>query len=160
MVVSSIWDLLGLPSETSGVAERLGEPGTDAQLRRSMDAQVALLSSRDAEIAWLTLPRFRPNERYPLAAAEVEAARVRYNALVRELGRRHPERVHVVDLAEAFERWPGGPFDPVLREDGVHFSRAGGVALLGDGLGDELAALATESRQRRAAAARVDPAGP
>lgn len=155
-VVGSLWDLVGAPGAASGEPVRVGQPETDARLRRTMGEFVDRLTRRGGDVAWTTLPPFVRNERYPMQQAEAEAARLHYNELVYELAARHPGRVHVVDLAAHVEAWPGGVFDEALREDGIHFTRQGGRELLENGLGDELIALARAVQRRgktRAAAA-------
>ena len=85
-----------------------------------------------------------------MTQAAADVARARYNELVRELPERWSGSVHVVDLAAYVERWPGGAFDPALREDGLHYTADGARALLEMGLGAELVELAVGARDRAA----------
>jgi len=149
IVVSGTWDLIGLPGP-GRVPQRVGHPRIDERLRRVMDAYIAHLTGGGAEVAWTTLPPFVRSDKYPMTQAAADVARARYNDLVRELPGRWPGRVHVVDLAAYVERWPEGPLDASLREDGLHYTADGAHALLDMGLGAELLELAVDARNRAA----------
>jgi len=63
------------------------------------------------------------------------------NGLVDKLAAEEPF-VHVVDYARFFLTWPNGPYDPTLREDGMHVDFAG-KAIVANWLGPELLAATT-----------------
>lgn len=135
IVLIGTWDLTGLPANRGPGRRSLAEPEIQAWMREAMDEYVAALSARGAEIVWLTLPRFRAKSKYPLTEAETEAARASLNRLIFELPDRWPGVVGVLDLAQVVEDWPGGVFDPALREDGLHFTNAGSLDLIEAGVG-------------------------
>ena len=116
-----------------------------------MDERIQALSSRGATVVWLTVPAFSPPAPLPMSTEEIEAARSRYNEFVRDLPARHPGRVEVVDLAVHVARWPEGPFDLGLREDGLHFTKEGGRRMLDAGLGAELSDHVRSAMLRRQA---------
>ena len=112
----------------------LGDPVFDRYLTDELERAVEVLSVGDAIVAFTTAPYFLRGERpdggrWP----EDDPARVdRFNALLRAVAARHPERVAILDLNERTSR--NGQYTPVidgtaLRTDGVHFSAAGAAYL-------------------------------
>jgi peptidoglycan/LPS O-acetylase OafA/YrhL len=114
----------------AGTWTRLGEPAFDAYIERELEEAFTVLSAGDATVAFTTAPYFLRGEhpdggRWP----EDDPARVdRFNAILRGVVERHPNRAALLDLGAQTSR--DGQYTPVidgvdLRFDGVHFSPAG-----------------------------------
>ncbi len=104
-----------LPGDT--VWRAPGDPVYDAYLRDRMLEAVDLVLAHGVTPVWVTSPVIEP----PDGDVSRDPARMaRFNELLREVAARRPG-MRIVDLARYVERWPGGPFDPALRPDGVHF---------------------------------------
>jgi len=124
MVASGYHDATDRRLTPGGPWQRPGEPAYDAFLSSEYDKLVALLSTANAPILWLDNPPVREGQN--LANGEVlndpanDPARMDHlNLLLQQLAARH-SNVHIVEYAKFFWTWPGGPFDPKLREDGLH----------------------------------------
>ena len=101
-----------------------GDPTYDRDLRSEMLQAAQIFLSRHITTIWLTSPEF--DNRVDLSpgatAPESDPARTQtFNTIVRSVAAASPG-LEIIDLARWVQRWPGGPFDPALRPDGVHFS--------------------------------------
>jgi peptidoglycan/LPS O-acetylase OafA/YrhL len=102
-----------------------GDPIYDRALYAAMTSLAQVSLERHIPTIWLTSPAIHiPSEDVPPGTRlpENDPARMaRVNDLLRQLGRHFPG-VHLVDLATWVKDWRGGPYDPALRPDGVHFT--------------------------------------
>lgn len=124
----------------------LGEPEFDEiVLARIGEAMDALLET-GVTVVWLTTPRIgvplkAPKARLRSLQSAAQAGRQqRFNELIRQAARDRPE-ILLVDLAEAVEHWPGGPFAPTLRPDRTHFGRDGSKQIVAEFLGPKILEL-------------------
>lgn len=124
MVASGYHDATDRRLTPDGPWQRPGEPAYDKFLSSEYDKLVDLLSTANAPILWLDNPPVREGQN--LANGEIlndpanDPARMDHlNLLLRQLAARRPN-VHVIEYAKFFWTWPGGPFDPKVREDGLH----------------------------------------
>ena len=111
-------------------------PSYAAYVKQQLDATSALVTSAGANLVFLTAPCTDEGEQ-PNGAPWPEddpARRAVYNSLVRQVAAAHPQTDSVVDLDAA--ACPQGNFattvDGVVMRwtDGVHFTVAGGIALV------------------------------
>lgn len=115
------WDVIDHRLDGDAIWRAPGDPVYDAELLREMVAVVDLFASRQAHVAWLTLPRQRvevgqaPGSE---SAPGTDPARARrYNELLAELPAQRPGAVTILDLADWLSE-PGR--DEQIRPDGIH----------------------------------------
>lgn len=115
------WDVIDHRLDGDAIWRAPGDPVYDAELVREMVAVVDLFASRQAHVAWLTLPRQRvevgqaPGSE---SAPGTDPARARrYNELLAELPGQRPGAVTILDLAGWLSE-PGR--DEQIRPDGIH----------------------------------------
>ncbi|MGD0766118.1 MAG: SGNH hydrolase domain-containing protein, partial [Dehalococcoidia bacterium] len=151
------WDTYDL--KIDGRLLQFGTPEADAYVLSELGAAVDVLSSGGAKVILLTTPYFQQ----PDLAVDVGTDRFdsrwvdRLNALYAQIAQQRPDRVTVLDLNGLVS--PGGKYtssiDGVqIRNDGVHFTAAGGD-FVARWLGPQLAAIAGE--QPRAVSAPTAP---
>jgi len=113
----------------------VGEPAWDDHLTADLQSAIAIFRAFGAKVVLFTMPYLDPTDRQPdgLPWSENSAARAQaYNALVREVARRDPHEVSVIDLNRMLD--PDGVYTASLdgldvRYDGIHISPAGGQLL-------------------------------
>ena len=106
-----------------GPWEHVGQPAYDERLRAVYRQVLDLLGTAGAPILWLDNPPVMqglnlPDRTVPTPANDPQRMRL-VNGIQAEVAAGRPG-VAVVPYASFFETWPGGPLDPVLREDGLH----------------------------------------
>jgi hypothetical protein len=88
------------------------------------------LRNHGVKVVWLTFPRLqfealRNGREYESEVHASDPARIRrLNEIIESVALDHPDDMRVVDFARYMEERPGGPLDPSVRSDGVHFTRA------------------------------------
>jgi peptidoglycan/LPS O-acetylase OafA/YrhL len=127
VVLFGPWDVSDhlLPDDTEWTA--VGDPRYDEFARAEIRAALELLTNRVELVVWLTSPPIDQGRnqvpRGPIDPASDPARIIRWNELVAEAVAEHPpEQAVMVDLRGWFDTLPDGPFDPVLRPDGVHIA--------------------------------------
>jgi peptidoglycan/LPS O-acetylase OafA/YrhL len=124
-----------------GPIEHIGQPNYDqiylAEAARAAD----LLHSTGAPLLWLSNPPVREGQNLPDSnivngPANDPARMDRINDLIIQLMFTRPF-IRIVDYANFFLTWPGGAFDPALREDGLHVDYEG-RKIVGRWLGPEI----------------------
>jgi lysophospholipase L1-like esterase len=132
LVTVGRWEVMDRVHE--GRWTQLGDPVFDRYIEDELERAVSVLGAGNAVVAMTTAPYFFRGERPDGGRwQEDDPARVdRFNAILRGVAARHPERVAVVDLNGQTSR--GGQYTPVidgvnLRFDGVHFSPQGATWL-------------------------------
>ena len=137
--------------EVGGQWQNIGQPGFDSYLANRYRQAVAVLGSRGASVVLLTSPYYDSGTS-PAGTPWPEDAPARVtldNATMREVATTTPSgtdgsRVYVFDLNALVS--PGNTFSPTVDQinvrcnDGVHFTRSGGI-YVGQRLAPELAAL-------------------
>jgi peptidoglycan/LPS O-acetylase OafA/YrhL len=113
---------------------RVGTTAWARRLRNALTRDVDLFASRGGLVALPTVPCFDPPDYGVAGAAGGQTDRgdprraAAVNGVIRQVARAHPDVVRIVDLA-GFLCPNGHPRDHIngvtLREDGVHFTRAG-----------------------------------
>lgn len=101
-----------------------GDPIYDSYLKSEMLQAADVFLTRGIHLVWLTSPDIDDQADLPpgVTGPENDPARMtRFNMILRAVAAERPG-LSVVDLSGWVQRWPGGPFDPALRPDGVHFS--------------------------------------
>jgi peptidoglycan/LPS O-acetylase OafA/YrhL len=101
-----------------------GDPIYDAYLHSEMLQAADVFLTRGIRLVWLTSPDIDDQVALPpgVTGPENDPARMaRFNMILRTVAAERPGST-VVDLSAWVRSWPGGPFDPALRPDGVHFS--------------------------------------
>ncbi len=108
--------------------EHVGQPRYDGVLRDAYHRVLDLLGGAGVPILWLDNPPVMQGLNLPDRTVPTPANDPRRMVLVNQLqaevaaGRRN---VAVVPYASFFEAWPGGPLDPLLRNDGLHVDYEG-----------------------------------
>ena len=137
--------------EIGGQWQNIGEPGFDSYLADRYRQAVAVLGSRGASVVLLTSPYYDSGTS-PAGTPWPEDAPARVtldNATMREVASNTPSgsdgsRVYVFDLNALVS--PGNKFSPTVDQinvrcnDGVHFTRSGGI-YVGQRLAPDLATL-------------------
>jgi peptidoglycan/LPS O-acetylase OafA/YrhL len=145
VVLFGPWDASDhlLPGETEWIA--VGHPRYDEFARAEIREALELLTGEVDLVVWLTSPPIDQGRnavpRGPIDPASDPARIIRWNELVAEAVAEYPEDVAtMVDLRGWFEALPDGPFDPVLRPDGVHIADDE-APVVGRWLAEEILAL-------------------
>ncbi len=143
---TSTWDIFD--RRVDGRTLRVGTHEFDAYMLSEMREAVDVLSSRGARVAVLTAPYYHIRDGLQIEDAGRSSYNPtlvdRYNADLRELGRRNPDRVRVIDLNHF--ACPGGKYTNSLhgvadfRGDGVHFTPEGSD-LVGKWMAPQLEAM-------------------
>lgn len=108
----------------------LGDPVMDDTMRSAIRRAIEVFRRHGVGVVWITFPRLRFSPPgaladSPVAAAASRPARLdRFNELLGEVAAEYPDSVRLVDFAAYLETFEGGPLDPAIRPDGVHFTRA------------------------------------
>jgi hypothetical protein len=114
----------------------IGEPAWDTRLRGDLAQAISILHSFGARVVLFTMPYIDPSQRQAdgMPYDEATPARARaYNAVVRQVARKEPNVVTVIDLNHMLA--PAGVYATSLdgidvrSTDGVHISPAGGELL-------------------------------
>ena len=119
---------------------RIGEPEFDALLRSELQLAADILAEAEVPALWLDNPPVREGQNQPDAVMErpmndpMRMARLDAEVAAVIEG---VSNVHLTEYAKFFWTWPGGPFDPALRVDGLHVD-FGGREVVGDWLGPQL----------------------
>ncbi len=129
----------------------IGEPRFDALLTRTIEADVALLSSRGAKVVLLTAPYYRQVEAPDGSGwPEDQTARVdTYNRILRQVAARNPGTVVVLDQHRRLD--PGNHYASVVdgvqtrMSDGIHLT-AEGARLIAPWMLDEVHRIGTANR--------------
>jgi peptidoglycan/LPS O-acetylase OafA/YrhL len=117
----------------NGKWHAIGEPEYDAHLSAQLDKAIAIASSRGAKVALLDMPCFNAHEMADGSTpVEDSAGRINeWNGLLAQAAQRHPGTVRVYNLDSVL--CPNGKFTwkdsagrDMRRDDGVHFTEAGG----------------------------------
>jgi hypothetical protein len=121
----------------------IGQPTWDHHLTAEMEQAITVLHSFGARVVLLTMPYIDPSQRQANGQPFDEDTPSRaeaYNALVRQVARRQPRVVSVIDLNHMLA--PGGAYAAtvdgvvVRSSDGIHISPAGGELLQSEILPD------------------------
>ena len=138
----------------SGRWTHLGEPSFDALLTKTIEADVALLSSRGAKVVLLTAPYYRQVEAPDGSGwPEDQTTRVdTYNRILRQVAARNPGTVVVLDQHRRLD--PGNHYASVVdgvqtrMSDGIHLT-AEGAKLIAPWMLDEVHRIGTAKRAGR-----------
>ncbi len=130
IVLLGTWDVRDRRITVLDDARAPGDPVFDRELRKAARETVETFRAEGVKVVWLTCPlvRFPEKDGEDPSVAEItsDPARIRrFNEIVREVAAEFPEDVFVVDFADYLDGYPGGPFEPTIRSDGVHFTRIG-----------------------------------
>ena len=134
VVLAGRWEVVD--RQYQGRWTNILSPSYAAYVKQQLDATSSLVTSTGANLVFLTAPCTNEGEQPDGAPwPEDDPARVAvYNELVRQVAAAHPLTDSVVDLNGA--ACPNGKFASTVngvlmrRPDGVHFTLAGGVALV------------------------------
>jgi hypothetical protein len=144
LVMVDIWDTADrqLPGESKW--RHIGEPRFDSILRAGITADIDLLSSQGATVAWVLSPYIRPGlDRGPELWPEGQHKRMdRLNAIIREVVATRWDRSLVIDLQSHMRARPQGELDWSERPDGNHFSDDASYAMAESWLGPTIEAVA------------------
>ena len=142
VVGAAFHDIVDRRLAPDGAVQHVGQPAFDSVLADTYRRLVDLLSVAHVPILWLDNPPVRAGQNQPdrqLDVPDNDPARMeKANQLIRQLAEERPE-VTVVPYSNFFLSWPGGPFDPRLREDGLHVDFEG-RAIVANWLSAELLA--------------------
>jgi peptidoglycan/LPS O-acetylase OafA/YrhL len=144
LVMVDIWDTADrqLPGESTW--QHIGEPRFDSILRANITADIDLLSSQGATVAWVLSPYIRPGlDRGPELWPEGDHKRMdRLNGIIREVVATRWDRAVTVDLQSYMRSRPQGELDWGERPDGNHFSDNASYAMAQTWLGPTVEAIA------------------
>ena len=142
VVGAAFHDIVDRRLAPDAAVQHIGQPEFDAVLTEAYRRLVDLLSAAHVPILWLDNPPVRAGQNQPdhrLDVPDNDPARMdRANQLIRQLAAERSD-VTVVPYSSFFLTWPGGPFDPRLREDGLHVDFEG-RAIVANWLSAELLA--------------------
>jgi peptidoglycan/LPS O-acetylase OafA/YrhL len=144
LVMVDIWDTADrqLPGESTW--QHIGEPRFDSILRANITADIDLLSSQGATVAWVLSPYIRPGlDRGPELWPEGDHKRMdRLNGIIREVVATRWDRAVTVDLQSYMRSRSQGELDWGERPDGNHFSDNASYAMAQTWLGPTVEAIA------------------
>jgi hypothetical protein len=134
VLLAGRWEVVD--REYQGAWTNILHPAYAAYVKQQLEAASQLVTARGVRMVFLTGPCTNEGEQPDGSAwPEDDSARLAaYNKLIREVASEHPQTDSVVDLNAA--ACPGGKFATtvggvVMRStDGVHFTTAGGIALV------------------------------
>lgn len=142
VIASGWWE--AVDADPLGPGDELlaaGDPAYDEAVVRDWGLAADLVHEAGVPVLWLDLPPVTgdPDEPRPYGNAVSDPARIdRLNALLAEVAAERPW-LTVVPYRQLFTTWPGGPFDPDLRPDGLHVDGERGWQAVGDWLGPRVA---------------------
>jgi hypothetical protein len=126
VVLFGPWDASDRKLEGDDTWRAVGDPAYDAFAAMEIRAALELLTERVDLVVWLTSPPIDQSMNQlggPPDPASNPERLIRWNELVAAEIDRYPDTDAVmVDLRSWFDNLPEGPFDPVLRPDGVHIA--------------------------------------
>ncbi len=130
IILLGTWDVRDRRITVLDESRAPGDEIFDHELRKAARETIEMFRDAEVKAVWLTSPLLRfsqkPGEDPSVSRRASDPARVRrFNDIVREVARDYPEDVRVVDFAAYLDRRPGGPFDPVIRDHGVHYTPMG-----------------------------------
>lgn len=124
-----------------GPVEHVGQPNYDQVYLAEAARAADLLHSTGAPVIWLSNPPVREGQNLPdssiVNGPGNDPARMDLinDLVIRLMFTR--SFIRIVDYANFFLTWPGGAFDPALREDGLHVDYQG-RKIVGRWLGPEI----------------------
>jgi peptidoglycan/LPS O-acetylase OafA/YrhL len=140
MVANAFHDVTDRRLTPDGPWQHIGQPDYDRYLLSEYRAAADELGTAGVPVLWLDNPPVREGQNQPdsnLRSPMNDPMRMAWLDEVIELLAKEKPFIHVVDYERLFETWPGGPFDPRLREDGLHVDYEG-RQIVGNWLGPEL----------------------
>jgi hypothetical protein len=150
VVQTGPWEVVDRRMEGSDRWVTLGDADYDRFLLGEMEDAVDVLTARGAIVVWLTAPPMgHPGDGAPKTGPRDPARVQRLNELIRELPRRRPGTVAVVDLGG----WVAGRAadDQRLRPDGYHFDPATSLEVSQTFLADAILRAFRDTWRQRAA---------
>jgi peptidoglycan/LPS O-acetylase OafA/YrhL len=144
LVMVNVWDVADrlLPGDSKW--RHPGDPKYDELLRQGIAADIDLLSSQGATVAWVLSPYIQPGLDRPGGPwPEGSHKRMdRLNTIIREVVSTRWDRSVVVDMQGHMRARPQGELDWSERPDGNHFSDDASYAMAQSWLGQTVTALA------------------
>ncbi len=130
VVLIGAWDVRDRRLTVVDEARAPGDPVFDRAIEAAARETIEMFRDVGVKTVWLTCPlvRFRrkANEDATVSMAASNPARMRrFDEIVRRVASEYPEDVRIVDFAAYLDNWDGGPLDPLIRPDGVHFGQFG-----------------------------------
>ncbi len=130
VVLIGTWDVRDRRLTVVDETRAPGDPVFDAEIRGAARETIEVFREEGVKTVWLTAPKVRyepkPNEDAAVAERASDPARMsRLNEIIREVVAEYPEDARIVDFEEYLDNWPDGPFDPVIRDHGVHYTKRG-----------------------------------
>ena len=123
MVATNFHDIVDRRLSPGGPVQHVGQPEYDAVLAKAWGEAIDVLSKARVPIMWLDNPPVRSGQNqldHSVELSDNDPARMRRaNEILAGVAATHPG-VTVVPYSQFFLTWPGGVFDPKLREDGLH----------------------------------------
>ena len=144
VVMVNVWDVTDRQLPGDPKWRHPGDPKYDALLRQGIAADIDLLSSQGATVAWVLSPYIEPGlDRQGGPWPEGAHQRMdRLNAIIREVVSTRWDRATVVDLQAHMRARPQGELDWSERPDGNHFSDDASYAMAQSWLGPTIDGLA------------------
>jgi hypothetical protein len=143
LVMVNVWDTTDrqLPGESTW--RHPGDPRFDSILRANIAADIDLLSSQGATVAWALSPYIKPGLDLGGPFPGWDPRRMdRLNSIIREVVATRLDRAVIVDLQGYMRSRPQGELDWNERPDGTHFSDAASYAMAEVWLGPTIEQLA------------------
>ena len=141
VMAGSFHDVTDRRLTADGPLEHIGQQHFDDVWTATAKAAADLLHSSGAPVFWLNNPPVKEGLNQPDSKILTDPGNdpARMDVMNGLLGQAVAGRpfVHVVDYAGFFLTWPGGAFDPTLRQDGLHVDYDGRT-IVGHWLGAEL----------------------
>ncbi len=134
IILLGTWDVRDRRITVVDESRAPGDPIFDRELRNAARETIEMFRDAGVKAVWLTSPlmRFgqRPGEDLSVSKRASDPARVRrFNEILQDVASDYPDDVHMVDFAAYLDSRPGGPFDPGIRDHGVHYTKMGRVKL-------------------------------
>ena len=144
VVMVNVWDVTDRQLPGDSRWRHPGDPEYDAQLRAGIAADIDLMSSQGATVAWVLSPYIEPGlDRQGGPWPEGSHKRMdRLNAIIREVVATRWDRSLVVDLQSHMRARPQGELDWNERPDGNHFSDDASYTMAESWLGPTIEAVA------------------
>ncbi|MFP8879189.1 MAG: acyltransferase family protein [Myxococcota bacterium] len=143
VVLTGRWEITDRKLSGDSQWRSLGDPVFDDYIRGELLRATDLLLSSGALVVWLTSPSFEHSQRKRLERdPALDPQRVfRLNELIRELERRRPGVVHVVEFGAFVATLPATIAGAAPRPDGVHLTDAAAFDLSERWLGPKILEL-------------------